>query len=267
MALCFYAPRLFWRSFNIHCGIDIQNLIKKSQISSKDSTKTATNILDYYCQSFSKSSRAKSSINLPAYIRRKKHRGNYLFSLYFLTRLMYLINSILQLILLNILLGHRGNAWFLDIDIIKSIFHYGNPLLDSPYFPRVTLCNVPIREMGEIHRYTVQCVLPINIINEKIFLALSFWFSYLILHNFISFVILISEQFENQRIQYIKRLTTLIEGNKDEYIENFTRNYLTYDGIFLLRLISHNSSELQAIEILKTIFEKYKIIEENKRFD
>jgi hypothetical protein len=180
---------------------------------------------------------------------------------------MYLINSILQLILLNILLGHRGNAWFLDIDIIKSIFRYGNPLLDSPYFPRVTLCNVPIREFGEIHRYTVQCVLPINIINEKIFLALSFWLSYLILHNFISFVILISEQFENQRIQYIKRLTTLIEGNKNEYIENFTRNYLTYDGILLLRLISHNSSELQAMEILKTIFEKYKTIEENKRFD
>jgi hypothetical protein len=253
MALCFYAPRLFWRSFNLRCGIDIQNLIKKSETS----TKTASDTLEYYCQTFEKSSRPRYSINLPAYVRRNKRRGNYLYSLYFLTRLMYLINSILQLILLNILLGHRGNAWLLDIDIIKSIIRYGNPLLDSPYFPRVTLCDVPIREIAEIHRYTIQCVLPINILNEKIFLALSFWLSYLILHNIFSFFILIYQQFEYQRIQYIKRLTTLINGNKEDYIENFTRNYLTYDGIFLLRLISHNSSELQAMKIVQTIFEDY----------
>jgi hypothetical protein len=266
MALCFYAPRLFWRSFNAHCGIDIQNLVKKSQISSANSTKIASSMLDYYCHTF-KYRRSKISINAKAYVRRNKHRGNYLYSLYFLTRLMYLLNSILQLILLNLLLGHRGNAWFLDIDIMKSIFRHGNPLLDSPYFPRVTLCDVPIREIAEIHRYTIQCALPINILNEKIFLALSFWFSYLILHNIISFIILIIQQFEHQRIRYIKRLTTLIQGDKQKRIKNFTVDYLTYDGIFLLRLISHNSSELQTMEILKTIFENYKRTEENKIFE
>ena len=192
LALGFYAPRLFWRSFNAHCGIDIQNLINKSQIASKDSTKAATKLLDYYCLTF-KLQRARLPINLTAYTRHNKHRGNYLNSLYVLTRLMYLINSILQLVLLNLLLGHRGNAWFLDIDIMKSILRYGSPLLDSPYFPRVTLCDVPIREIAEIHRYTVQCALPVNILNEKIFLALSFWFSYVILHNIVSFVILISQ--------------------------------------------------------------------------
>ena len=262
MALCFYIPRLFWRSFNVHCGIDIQNLIKKSQISSKDSTKKASAMLNYYCQTFA-SQRSK----YPAYFRRDHNRGNYLNSIYFITRLMYLINSILQLFLLNILLGHRGTAWFLDIDIMKSIFRYGNPLLDSPYFPRVTLCDVPIREIGEIHRYTVQCALPVNMLNEKIFLALSFWFSYLILHNLISFIILITQQFQYQRTQYIRRLTTLIEGNKTDYIENFTVDYLRHDGIFLLRLISHNSSELQTMEIIKTIFEDHKQKQETKVFE
>ena len=267
MALCFYIPRLFWRSFNIHCGIDIQNLIKKSQISTEKSTTNASTMLDYYCQTFQKSARARLAINLPAYVRRNKHRGNYLFSLYFLTRLMYLLNSILQLILLNTLLGHRGNAWFLDIDIMKSIFRHGNPLLDSPYFPRVTLCDVPIREIAIIHRYTIQCALPINILNEKIFLALSFWFTYLIIHNLFSFLILIIEQFQNRRIQYIRRLTILLEGNNQDYIDNFTRNYLSYDGIFLLRLISHNSSELQAMEVLQTIFRNFQRRGETKIFD
>jgi hypothetical protein len=263
MALCFYTPRLLWRSFNIHCGIDIQSLVKKSEISTKDSTKMATSMLEYYCRLF-KSSHAPMAINFQAYFRRNKHRGNYLFSIYILTRVMYLINSILQLFLLNTLLGHRGNAWFLDIDIMRSIFRHGNPLLDSPYFPRVTLCDVPIREIAEIHRYTVQCALPINILNEKIFLALSFWFSYLILHNILSFIILIFQQLQNQRIDYIKRLATMIKGNKQDYLDNFTVRYLTYDGVFLLRLISHNSSELQTMKIVETMFANYKTTQENK---
>ncbi|CAF4747502.1 unnamed protein product [Rotaria sp. Silwood1] len=266
MALFFYAPRLFWRSFNAHCGIDIQNLIKKSQLSTNNSTKIASAMLDYYCQTF-KNRHSKRSINIQAYVRRNKHQGNYLFSLYFLTRLMYLINSILQLYLLNALLGHRGNAWFLDIDIMKSILRYGNPLLDSPYFPRVTLCDVPIREIAEIHRYTLQCALPINMLNEKIFLALSFWFSYVILYNIISFITLIIQQFESERIEYIKRLTTSMKDNDPEFIENFTVNYLSYDGIFILRLISHNSSDLQAIETIKAMFKNYKKNNDNNRIE
>jgi hypothetical protein len=257
MALGFYAPRLFWRSFNAHCGIDIQNLIKKSHITAKDSTKHASAVLDYYCHTF-KYRRSRLSINLPAYVRRNKHRGNYLSSLYFLTRSLYLINSVLQLILLNAILGHRGTAWLLDIDIIKSILHHGNPLLDSPYFPRVTLCDVPIREIAEIHRYTVQCALPVNILNEKIFLALSFWFTYVILRNLFSVISLLFQQFPGRRIRYIKRLAALkLKSSQHVDLRRFTLDYLTFDGVFLLRLIGHNSSELQAMEVLQTMLDRY----------
>ena len=256
MALGFYAPRLFWRSMNNHSGINIQTLIKESQSSKEDHTKMVSTMLDYYCKKF-KSRSEKFPINFQSCYRRKKNRGNYLVSIYFLTRLMYLINSILQLFLLNALLGHRGNAWLLDINIIKSIFLYGNPLFDSPYFPRVTLCDVPIREIAEIHRYTVQCALPINMLNEKIFIGLSFWFSYIILHNITSLIILIIEQFKHRRIAYVERLATLPKGSTQDNRENIT-NCLSYDGIFLLRLISHNSSELQAIKTIKTIFQDSK---------
>ena len=169
----------------------------------------------------------------------------------------YLINLIFQLFLLNTLLGHRGNARLLDVDIIKSIFLYGNSLFDSPYFPRVILCDVPIREIAEIHRYTIQCALPINMLNEKIFIGLSFWFSYVILHNMISLIILIIEQFKNQRIAYVKRLKTLTNGASQDNLENIT-NYLSYHEIFLLCLISHKSSELQAMKTIETIFQDSK---------
>ena len=254
MALCFYAPRMFWRSVNIHHGMDIQSLIGRSQVSAT----RATQMLQHYFHSF-ESPRTSSLVrHLHVTPRHNKHRGNYLFSMYVLTRVMYLCNSIVQLILLNALLGHRGTAWFLDFDIIRSILRNGSPLLDSPYFPRVTLCDVKIRELGEIHRYTVQCALPINILNEKIFLGLSFWFSYVILHNICSFVQLVIQQLERQRIDYIRRLTTLLDDERGEdTIEQFTRHYLSSDGVFLLRLISHNASELQAMQIAGHLFRHF----------
>jgi innexin len=252
MALCFYIPRLFWRSFNTHCGIDIQSLIGNSQ----QSESAATKMLEYYCQSL-KSTTVNPSMRLQINYRRNKHRGNYLFTVYLISRVMYLINSIVQLFLLNALLGHRGHAWMLDIDIMRSIFRYGNPLLDSPYFPRVALCDIFIREISDIHRYTVQCALPINILNEKIFLGLSFWISYVVLHNLCSFVVLIYQQLASQRVAYVHRLTKMVHINGNQGMERFCLNYLTFDGLFLLRLISHNSSELRTVEVLRTMFTNY----------
>ena len=99
----------------------------------------------------------------------------------------------------------------------------------------------------------MQCDLPVNMFNEKIFLALSFWLSYMILHNLLSFLRLIYQQFQSQRLAYTRRLTMLIDGREDTYVKRFTRDYLTFDGIFLLRLISHNSSKFQAMEVLKIL--------------
>ena len=47
----------------------------------------------------------------------------------------------------------------------------------SRVFPRVTKCTFrKYGPSGTIQRHDAQCVLPINIINEKIYVFLYFWF-------------------------------------------------------------------------------------------
>ena len=85
---------------------------------------------------------------------------------YILSKFLYIINAIGQLFLLNLFLGAKF-YWY-GLEIIRKGF-YGQEIEAIERFPRITMCQFNIRTLGDnVQPYSVQCLLPINIYNEKV---------------------------------------------------------------------------------------------------
>jgi len=97
-----------------------------------------------------------------------------------------------EIVLLDAFLGMRSEYYIYGLTVVSSLLRSSDTsvaLLDWPLserFPRVTLCDFQIRQQVNVHRYTVQCVLPINLFNEKIFLVVWFWLVFVAVCTFVS---------------------------------------------------------------------------------
>uniref|UniRef100_A0A914VH76 Innexin n=1 Tax=Plectus sambesii TaxID=2011161 RepID=A0A914VH76_9BILA len=101
------------------------------------------------------------------------HCGMYITLLYLFVKLLNIINVFSQLAILNGFLGPEYTWW--GVEILNDLLN-GRQWEDSGHFPRVTMCDVTIRAFGNIQTWSVQCVLVMNMFNEKIFLFLWWWF-------------------------------------------------------------------------------------------
>ncbi|KJH46319.1 Innexin [Dictyocaulus viviparus] len=101
------------------------------------------------------------------------YSSGFVSTVYLFTKSLYLGNVVLQLWLMNFFLGTNKHQWY-GLGVIKDITS-GVEWETSGYFPRSAICDFEVRQVANIQKYSVQCVLVINIFNEKIFVILWFW--------------------------------------------------------------------------------------------
>ena len=89
-------------------------------------------------------------------ITKGKRFGNYLLALFVFVKILYTTNSVLQLFILNHFLGN--DYLLLGVEVFSKIW-YGDDWTQLSRFPRVTMCDFRIREVGITHRYTVSLFL------------------------------------------------------------------------------------------------------------
>ena len=290
MALCFYFPRMLWRSLNNKSGLDIEKLVdeamKQEQKAEKsEEQKKAVNGIANSIRTYVEN-RYTRGRDPPAYPKnagqkfwyyltfwRHRHLSSFIFLLFTFVKFLYTLNALAQIFLLNTFLGNDYHLFGFEV-LVKFI--RGLDWGESKRFPRVTLCDFHIREIGIVHRYTVQCVLPINLFNEKIFLILWFWILLLGIFNvtdFISWLLRIVRV--NGRSKYVQRKLAMnraarsspFDGNdwseerklyERRLTHKFVREYLQEDGCFALRLLARNGQDILVGQIIDQLYEHYR---------
>jgi len=134
----------------------------------------------------------------------------------------------------------------------------------SPFFPRVTLCDFKIRRLGDnLHNYTVQCVLPYNLFNEKIYIFLWWWLVFVIAMSCVGVLVWFLTLLPRSNIRfvgkYLKVMNRLNGGSDKErkLVQEFTNRYLRQDGVFVLRMVSSHVNDLTAAEIICSLWDNF----------
>ncbi|KAI0240155.1 Innexin unc-9, partial [Lamellibrachia satsuma] len=261
-AVLFYLPRPIWRLFSKKSGIAVSTITdaaiecqRKSDADSRDKT------IRYMTKHMGRFLLEMSRNEIVAPRRCKGFLwgiyGNYLIVLYIFIKLVYILNVVVQIFLLNVFLG-MDYSWY-GFNVFSRMLR-GVEWTTSDRFPRVTLCDFQIRELGNINRYTVQCSLPVNLFNEKIFIFLWFWFAFVAFATTGSLVMWLGSSFvmPNQ-VRYIKaRLISMetirYKSKEAKEVDRFVRCYLRRDGLFLIRLVSKNASDIIAAELISGLW-------------
>ena len=186
--------------------------------------------------------------------------GNYLVFLYLAVKLLYITNVLGQLFMLDAFLGTDYHVY--GIQLVNKMLNQVD-WTASERFPRVTLCDFQIRQLGNIHRHTVQCVLPINLFNEKIFIFMWFWFVLVAVSTFLSFITWLARcVFRLDQTRYIKRhlraMDKLDKSDDKKIAGKFVTQYLRQDGVLVLRLIGINCNDVVVSELISELWNTYR---------
>ncbi|KAL6730243.1 hypothetical protein Aduo_001228 [Ancylostoma duodenale] len=136
----------------------------------------------------------------------------------------------------------------------------GRQWKNSGNFPRVTFCDLEVRELGgAVHRWSLQCVLMINMFNEKIFVFLWWWFCMLLFVSILNlFRWIIRLSFDSQRAFVTAVLESSISENVDSRdVSEFCKSGLKADGVTIVHLIEENATVYQAAEFLMPLWEEF----------
>ncbi|KAL3314870.1 Innexin inx3 [Cichlidogyrus casuarinus] len=180
--------------------------------------------------------------------------GNYLVGLYFIMKILYIANVLGQMYLMELYTGVRYD--FYGLRVLYDLAH-GVEWRESGHFPRVTFCEFEAVKLSFNHKYVLQCVLPMNMFLEKIYIFLWLWFLLIGIITLCSVLYWSSNLLTRRcRIVWIyKQLTSLpIQNRNFSMIINFVENYLGLDGTFLLQLISNNHGSIIVADVIGELY-------------
>ncbi|KAI1713852.1 innexin domain-containing protein [Ditylenchus destructor] len=307
-ALMFSLPCILWRLMNWQSGLNVTNVVSaaieaRAIVDEVDREKMMTSVSKSFIDVLDlqdMDSRPHPSASWLGRIKCNRiFRGYYITSLYLFIKLLYTGNIVLQFGLLNAALK-SGEHFLFGFQVLSDLLA-GKPWTKSGHFPRVTLCDFEVRYLANLNRYTVQCALLINIINEKVFAFFWCWYLILLVVTIASTIFWLTNcVFPSERVDYILKFMQIAQSSDykrsrklptkesecAQYIppaeafelphpyllNKFVLEFLQSDGTFSLRLIANHAGELAVVSIVRSLWKEFcdrnwheiKEFEENK---
>lgn len=274
-AMFFYLPYMFWNLVNWQTGFDIHGICseaeKATEMDPKDQKRFMDSLTQYVRQTLMIEKEVGNRCCFGCWNITATHYGFYVVSVHILMKVLFLCNAVLQIFFMNSILGTEDS-----LDSSYGLWTFFNMLKGvqwekSGIFPRVTMCDFEVRVLGNLHRYTVQCVLMINMFNEKIYLFTWHWTLVLIVCNLVNVIYWIGISINpSERISYISSYIEPTSEALDEtelrWQKKFTLRYLRQDGVFLIRKIASNTSTVTAVRLTRNLYEEYMKMKARKRW-
>ncbi|CAH8442474.1 Innexin inx2, variant 3 [Schistosoma haematobium] len=225
-----------------------------------------------------------------------KRLGTHLIFSYLCVKIVTIINAALQLFLIQRFLGFYSNGsasrrslqlgkvtdfkalndlsysenenvegYGFGLTVVNHI-RSGRDWPETMLFPRVAYCRVPgIRLVGVKNSYTAQCALPINMLNEKIYIFFWFWIVFLLIICILSLLLWLTRMIlASKRKNFIKRYLRLkgihsLKGDelKQSDLDEFIDKYLRADGVFIIRMLTINSGDIITGDIVTELYNNF----------
>ncbi|XP_075244827.1 innexin unc-9-like isoform X2 [Convolutriloba macropyga] len=192
--------------------------------------------------------------------------GEFLAPCYLLIKVTYIGIALFTMFFLNQMVG--PGFYTFGIDVASNFLAKSDwKSIASKNFPKVTLCDIEIRQIGQPKIQTVQCVLTINLFNEKIFTIVWFWMLFLLFSTTSSLlwwfykVELIYVR-ANKILFYLKTAEDYQQYQEvkinDPVFQYFVREYLKADGAFILEIIEANSNAAFCSDLMMEMWHQYR---------
>lgn len=272
MAFLFKAPNIMWHLLHTKAGISLSRIneltdgvhIGKPE-DREENLKHIARYIDrwlrqnrnYHLNIIVKMRQRISSVFIFCFGRRD---GYFLTGFYLFVKVMYCINCVGQFYLLDSFMAMDFGGY--GFEILKHFREHGE-WKETTRFPRVTLCDFKIRQLENIQTFTVQCVLPINLFNEKIFAIVWFWIFFLSILTFYNlaswlFYLLFRHNKELFVRKYLRACNEIQSGFDKKLSRRFANDYLREDGCFLLRIVGKNSTDIILSDLMRLLWVLFK---------
>ncbi|PAV72130.1 hypothetical protein WR25_06785 [Diploscapter pachys] len=269
-AILFYLPNLIWRMFNWHSGVAIKSIVKMAKDTSNmdvDKKKESVRVVGAHIHdAFSMQHKMAKQSRMTSFV----YSGGYLSMLYLIVKLLYVVQVFMQLFLLNHILSPHYTLW--GVGILMDVAS-GREWQESGHFPRVTMCDFEVRALANKQRYTLQCVLMINMFTEKVFVFVWFWLVFVLVVTIVNFFIWCRHIFSGeQRRESIAKYLRIFGYYDDDNVSTsralnrFVNNKLRSDGVLVVKLISKNAGDIICADLIASLWEKH-LDEEKQRSD